>query len=109
EPWTPTDSLAWLKAMAWDLRGNMEAEIDRVLASQTLSLRQIAQLYPSYPYSTHQPIVDQGAVVDGVYEQDATQNGTRLPRRATFPPAVVRQLDRLDHLTHQMPALMGPG
>jgi penicillin G amidase len=109
EPWTPTDSLAWLKAMAWDLRGNMEDEIDRVLASQTLSLRQIAQLYPSYPYSTHQPIVDQGAVVDGVFEQDATQNGTRLPRRAAFPPAVIRQLDRLDHLTHRMPALMGPG
>ncbi len=28
EPWSPVDSLAWLKAMAWDLRGNMEAEID---------------------------------------------------------------------------------
>ena len=23
EPWTPADSLSWLKAMAWDLRGNM--------------------------------------------------------------------------------------
>ncbi len=26
EPWRPVDSLAWLKAMAWDLRGNMEDE-----------------------------------------------------------------------------------
>ena len=24
EPWTPVDSIAWLKAMAWDLRGNMQ-------------------------------------------------------------------------------------
>ena len=24
EPWDPVDSVAWLKAMAWDLRGNME-------------------------------------------------------------------------------------
>lgn len=24
EPWSPVDTLAWLKAMAWDLRGNME-------------------------------------------------------------------------------------
>ena len=29
QPWTPVDSLAWLKAMAWDLRGNMESEIAR--------------------------------------------------------------------------------
>ena len=33
EPWTAVDSLAWLKAMAWDLRGNMTDEIDRVLAA----------------------------------------------------------------------------
>ena len=33
EEWQPVDSLAWLKAMAWDLRGNMEAEVDRVLLS----------------------------------------------------------------------------
>ena len=29
EKWHPVDSLAWLKAMAWDLRGNMEDEIRR--------------------------------------------------------------------------------
>jgi len=34
EPWTPADSVAWLKAMAWDLRSNIEAETERaVLAS----------------------------------------------------------------------------
>ncbi len=27
--WTPVDSVSWLKAMAWDLRGNMQDEIDR--------------------------------------------------------------------------------
>lgn len=29
QEWTPVDSVAWLKAMAWDLRGNMQDEIDR--------------------------------------------------------------------------------
>ena len=29
EDWTPADSVAWLKAMAWDLRGNMQDEVDR--------------------------------------------------------------------------------
>ena len=33
EDWTPVDSVAWLKAMAWDLRGNMQDEIDRAMAS----------------------------------------------------------------------------
>ena len=32
EPWTAVDSLAWLKAMAWDLRGNMDEEISRALS-----------------------------------------------------------------------------
>ena len=27
EPWGPVDTLSWLKAMAWDLRSNMEDEI----------------------------------------------------------------------------------
>jgi penicillin amidase len=109
EPWTPADSVSWLKAMAWDLRGNMEDEIDRVMASTSLSLRQVAQLYPPYQYETHQPIVDQGAVVDGVYEQDATGNATRLPRRAMFPPQVVAELRSLDKVVHHMPSLMGSG
>lgn len=29
EPWSPADSVAWLKALAWDLRGNMTDEIYR--------------------------------------------------------------------------------
>ena len=30
EPWTPVDTLAWAKAIAWDLRGNAEDEVNRV-------------------------------------------------------------------------------
>ncbi|MET9804611.1 penicillin acylase family protein [Streptomyces sp. NPDC006368] len=62
EPWTPVDSVAWLKAMAWDLRGNMQEEIDRSLMTSRLSDEQIEDLYPAYPYALHQPIVDKGAV-----------------------------------------------
>ncbi|MFD9241267.1 penicillin acylase family protein [Streptomyces sp. NPDC059556] len=62
EPWTPVDSVAWLKAMAWDLRGNMQDEIDRSLMTSRMSASQIKQLYPDYPYALHQPIVDGGAV-----------------------------------------------
>ncbi|WP_149180141.1 penicillin acylase family protein [Streptomyces sp. TRM49041] len=58
EPWTPVDSVAWLKAMAWDLRGNMQDEIDRSLMKSRLSEKQIEELYPDYPYGLHRPIAD---------------------------------------------------
>lgn len=48
-PWTPADSVAWLKAMAWDLRGNIEEEIERALLAQTRTPAEIAELYPAYP------------------------------------------------------------
>ena len=86
EPWTPVDSLAWLKAMAWDLRGNMDDEIDRALASRRPHApSRSPSSTRATPTTRHAPIVDQGAVVDGVFEQDATRPGTRLPRRAGVP------------------------
>lgn len=56
EPWTPVDSVAWLKAMAWDLRTNVEHETTRALLTQHLDEDQIADLYPGYPFGKH-PVV----------------------------------------------------
>ncbi|WP_203922288.1 penicillin acylase family protein [Rugosimonospora africana] len=57
-PWDPIDSLAWLKALAWDLLGNMDDEIERAsLLAAGLSRTQVEQLYPAYPYDQHSPIV----------------------------------------------------
>ncbi|MDX3455810.1 penicillin acylase family protein [Streptomyces sp. ME02-8801-2C] len=61
QAWTPVDSIAWLKAMAWDLRGNMQDEIDRSLLTSRLGPKQIADLYPEYPYGRNKPIVQEGA------------------------------------------------
>lgn len=55
--WTPTDSNAWLKAMAWSLVANLDDELQRGLLSSTMSHDQIAQLYPPYDYSFQRPIV----------------------------------------------------
>ena len=43
EPWSTADSLAWLKAMAWDLRGNMQDEVDRALALADHTPAQVEQ------------------------------------------------------------------
>ena len=109
EPWAPQDSLAWLKAMAWDLRGNMQDEIDRVRLSLDHTEEEIAELHPAYPYDEHLPIVQGGGVVDGVFEQNATGNATRNPRRPAYPPAVVDALEQVEERMAAMPELMGRG
>jgi penicillin G amidase len=85
EHWTPADSLSWLKAIAWELGSNIDDELERSLESVRLSRRQIAELFPPYPYGQHRPIVDQGAIVDGVFEQDAKRPGTRFPEAPRLP------------------------
>ncbi|MYU20446.1 penicillin acylase family protein [Streptomyces sp. SID8352] len=87
-PWTPVDSVAWLKAMAWDLRGNMQDEVDRALMTSRLGPKQIADLYPQYPYDRNRAIVqegqydeltgtfDGGGGTDGTGTDDGTGTGT---------------------------------
>ncbi|MER5954383.1 penicillin acylase family protein [Streptomyces sp. NPDC001893] len=86
QKWTPADSVAWLKAMAWDLRGNMQEEIDRSLMTSRLGPQQIADLYPDYPYDRNKAIVQSGsydsatgsygAGSDGSGNQTGTGTGT---------------------------------
>lgn len=58
EPWTPVDSLAWLKAMAWDLRTNYDDELARARAvSSVRDLKRVNKLFPSFASSGHAPIV----------------------------------------------------
>ena len=55
EPWTPINTLTWGKAMAWDLRGNMDEEIERAILLKTLTPEQVAELFPPYP--TDHPVI----------------------------------------------------
>ena len=109
EHWTAVDSLSWLKAMAWDLRGNMTDEIDRVLALADHSAAQVQELYPPYPYAEHAPIVGQGAVVDGVFDQAATPGATRNPQRPAYTAGERQALGRLRAGIARMPTLIGRG
>ncbi|MBI4731834.1 MAG: penicillin acylase family protein [Chloroflexi bacterium] len=57
EPWTPVHSMTWAKAMAWDLRGNIDGEIERAVLMKVFTPEQLADLYPAYP-SDHPVIVE---------------------------------------------------
>lgn len=80
--WTPVDSISWLKAMAWDLRGNMQDEIDRALMTSRLGPQQIADLYPDYPYTVNgesNTIVQQGEydeLTKAFKDSDSASSGT---------------------------------
>ncbi|WP_245644553.1 penicillin acylase family protein [Nocardioides jensenii] len=109
EEWTPVDSLAWLKAMAWDLRGNMEDEIARVLLSVDHTPEHVAELYPPYDFTKHAPIVGQGALVDGRYEPEATRPGSRNPARPPYTAGQVRAVAAAQRGMDAVPALLGKG
>jgi penicillin amidase len=103
EAWTPADSVAWLKAMAWDLRSNMEEEILRVLYAARLSDDQVADLFPDYPYGERPVIVPQPGNT-GLTRADAPV--TARPEIAT--DALAARLSQLAATTAALPDILGP-
>ncbi|MER6434954.1 penicillin acylase family protein [Streptomyces sp. NPDC001185] len=118
EQWTPVDSVAWLKAMAWDLRGNMQEEIDRSLMTSRLGPKQIADLYPEYPYDRNKAITQEGAYdsVTQSYVQKGAQTsgstggsgaGTGLAGNTTAPDGLQSQLSKLYDVLDDVPTAVG--
>ncbi|MDV9176394.1 penicillin acylase family protein [Streptomyces sp. W16] len=114
EKWTPVDSVSWLKAMAWDLRGNMQDEIDRALMTTRLGPQQIADLYPEYPYSRNQPIVTQGEydeytkTFDGGDSSSSTStSGTTGSSSSSSGSALTSQLAGLSNVLDDLPTAVG--
>lgn len=66
EDWTAVDSLAWLKAMAWDLRGNLDEEIGRALTTAAVGPARADALFPDYSAAEHPPIVAEAGAVDAL-------------------------------------------
>ncbi len=66
EPWTPIDTLGWLKIMAMDLGGNYWMELARFDLSRTLDPQQLADFYPPYPGDAPHPLPDLDQLYDGL-------------------------------------------
>lgn len=104
EPWTAVDSLAWIKAMAWDLRSNMTDEIDRVLSTEKLTVDQVEELYPDYPKDHATIVGTKGSVVDGRFA--STGPG---PTPADLARSAVASLAAAKNGADALPALLGTG
>lgn len=113
EPWNPVDSLAWLKAMAWDLRGNMAQEIERgALLGAGLSRAQVEQLYPAYPFDRNAPIVSAGNVASGVFAASGVSAAAAGAGGGTGTPVTdadlhAAPLGPLGRDLERLPALLG--
>ncbi|MEV0905831.1 penicillin acylase family protein [Streptomyces hokutonensis] len=114
EKWTPVDSVSWLKAMAWDLRGNMQDEIDRALMTTRLGPQQIADLYPDYPYSRNEPIVTQGEYDEytktfngGDGSTGSSTSGTTGSTSSSSGSALTSQLAGLSNVLDDLPTAVG--
>ncbi|NED94646.1 penicillin acylase family protein [Phytoactinopolyspora alkaliphila] len=81
--WSPIDSLSWLKAMAWDLRGNVVDEVDRALLSSALPVERVEQLYPDYDPEVGPPIVDDEYLPDDVPDTIIGRDGEPVPVEET--------------------------
>jgi len=88
EPWTPADSVAWLKAMAWDLRGNIETETERAIMAPDFTSEQIAGLYPSYPFDRNPVIVPKITAIEGAVQPVGWPEGA-----AAAPAAVTASVE----------------
>ncbi|WP_234003863.1 penicillin acylase family protein [Nocardiopsis sp. SBT366] len=102
EPWTPTDSLAWLKAMAWDLGGNLQDETQRaLLLADGLDEERIEELYPAYPTEKHATITDTD-------EHSGAGTEADLGRAPDLPEEALAALGGLSGVHDAIPDLLGP-
>ena len=108
QPWTPLNSLTWAKAMAWDLRANLDTEINRAKLLKSLPRDQVEFIYPTYP-------ADHPYIVPG-YESDEDESA-RLPSFSSaenlLPGSIYSEisylLDEIQDSTSNLDQLTGGG
>ncbi|MGW6279899.1 penicillin acylase family protein [Kribbella sp. NPDC055071] len=108
EPWTAADSLAWLKAMAWDLGGNMDEEMTRTKLLAAFPARNIESLYPQYPYDRNASIMSTGSVgADGKFA--VTSPASTELKRGMLTQGLLKSLDTVQKVAKGLPELLGQG
>jgi len=95
EPWTPVDSVAWAKMMAWDLGGNWRNELLRMQLAKTLPTPRIQEFLAPYPGDPPVKLPDLKALY-GVMErapiQISGENRGQSPISPKSPWAIFRKI-----------------
>ena len=98
EPWEPLHSMTWAKAMAWDLRGNLNQEIERAVLLKSLGPERVNELFPPYP-ADHPTIVSSASAGNA----GPAGEGAAL---AYLPDGL---LESVQHNASLLNGLLGPG
>jgi penicillin amidase len=93
-PWEPLHSLTWAKAMAWDLGGNMDMEIQRAVLSRKLTPEMLEQLFPPYPSAN--PVIVTGEPSASLPSTSASQ--TALTQASALLEEISARADNVDRL-----------
>lgn len=112
EEWDPIDSLVWLKAMAWDLRGNYDDELARALTYSTVrDVARVNELFPRYPQETNLPIVGAVAAVSAPVEPaaDGAAQDAAVDPTVLLSPGMQEALDAAEAALDAVPHLLGEG
>ncbi|WP_149202363.1 penicillin acylase family protein [Actinotalea subterranea] len=105
EPWDPVDSLAWLKAMAWDLRGNYDDELARALTYSTVrDVARVNELFPRYPQEVNAPILSEVTPASAPVEPDPAADVDGI-----LDADLQRALDSVREALDAVPHLLGEG
>ena len=113
EPWDPVDSLTWLKAMAWDLRGNYDEELARAATYSTVrDVDLVEELFPRYPEDRNAPILaeaDLTAVSEDGAQPTAAVAAPRPDGTDLAAPDVQAALESVERALAAVPHLLGEG
>ncbi|MGL4174012.1 MAG: penicillin acylase family protein [Actinomycetota bacterium] len=100
EPWQLADSLAWLKGLGWELKGNYTDEVTRARASAFLPQRRIEELYPDVP-SNLLPVIPDPASVAAASASTASVSVTT--------PEMAAAIIAADDVLTAIPQITGQG
>ena len=81
EPWTPADSVAWMKMMAWDLGGNWRSELLRLHLARRLPSARIQEFLAPYPGDAPVELPDLKKFYEGLEKK-----GTGVARANNYDP-----------------------
>ncbi len=115
EPWSPADSLSWLKAMAWDLRGDYTNELTRARLSGSITPARLAEIFPPYPTAAHSPILSSadwtpGASGSAQSAASALQNSNGASARVALGDKSARAVyAKVATVLSELPVMVGRG
>jgi penicillin amidase len=100
EPWQPLHTITWAKVMAWDLGGNMDAEIEMAALLKDLTPEQAAELVPAFPED--KPVIVPNYQISGDPDSQAAAAKRQLNYLSVLSPylkEVNHKLNVLDNVT----------